>query len=972
MSLRGKTHRIFTTLITNHCSALLTFENCLSHLHHFCNTLHRQYVDTKPTFSITEADVVDEACVYATVILPSSLDAGLRTARSKCFWLTEKRAKQDAAFVAYQQLYEAKLVNDHLLPTTDFEMEPHDAETAQLTSLLEVSGLFDPWLYWAQLWNNQDASTICTPFSFDFPDGRTQTVLLASPTDLPPHLTFSLYWQSNMRITVSVGRPMPINDDQIEDIRRASSTLTKAVFAKNRNDEHVDFLAPFFPDMPFGNLRTWTSNTSTRYNLEQSTDIHGGVLVYDKARFGVPFEAHEISMTFPSRDHSRWRKEIETGFEIEERWCVAMQRFPKPRNFLKALPRQQKQAEREYRTLRQVPVEYCITNCLPSKLAISTYLTPSTLRHLRNVLVARELQTTVLRPVGLDNVERILEAICAPAADENVKYERLEHLGDCVLKLLTSLYLMATYPQAPERQLTAIKSRLVSNQNLAKAAIAKGLDRFIIAENQAMEGPLYIDELLEESQYPPERRHLSRKTLADVVESLIGASFMEGYSSIPDKGDSSNGQALEAGLTKGLECLKVFLPEERWQTLSFLKDRIFDIAMPSRDNSRHHNLTLAGDQVDQAETLLDYTFTSKPLLVNALTHPSYNQDLSQPTYDRLEFLGDALLDLLVTSALFTTYPHVPHHRMHILRECIVNQHILAFLNMSRVVSVERMYLVDYSETNHDPEFETQAIQSSHSLWHHMLRNLMDAPLTDALAKAEEAHARLFPSIHKALKKSAVYPWPDLLSLGAPKCVSDIMESAIAAIWLDVDSAPLGAAFDAISAFVDNFGIMTLMHRIARDEVECRTPKERLMILAAGENVEFRVIHPDGTSDDKNTGAEPIEEGSTNIIDIGARADQSNELAVVVADVELARIRMPKVMKSEVMTETTVSYINQSRLAEQAIEKWSEKGGGAEIVRLEKESRAEDEKRRDVEAEAEAGSDEEEGGVDVRRVEEGKV
>ncbi|MBL9191423.1 MAG: ribonuclease III [Opitutaceae bacterium] len=55
---------------------------------------------------------------------------------------------------------------------------------------------------------------------------------------------------------------------------------------------------------------------------------------------------------------------------------------------------------------------------------------------------------------------------------------------------------------------------------------------------------------------------------------------------------------------------------------------------------------------------LGYTFRDPGLLVEALTHPSYLQDDPKTTQSnqRLEFLGDAVLHLLLTDALFQRYP----------------------------------------------------------------------------------------------------------------------------------------------------------------------------------------------------------------------------------------------------------------------------------------------------------------------------
>ena len=56
------------------------------------------------------------------------------------------------------------------------------------------------------------------------------------------------------------------------------------------------------------------------------------------------------------------------------------------------------------------------------------------------------------------------------------------------------------------------------------------------------------------------------------------------------------------------------------------------------------------------EGLLGYTFKDRQVLLEACTHASW-QDGS-PSYQRLEFLGDAVLDLFVTKTLAEKYPLV--------------------------------------------------------------------------------------------------------------------------------------------------------------------------------------------------------------------------------------------------------------------------------------------------------------------------
>jgi ribonuclease III len=55
--------------------------------------------------------------------------------------------------------------------------------------------------------------------------------------------------------------------------------------------------------------------------------------------------------------------------------------------------------------------------------------------------------------------------------------ERLEFLGDAVLNFLSGEYLYKRYPEKPEGDLTALRSALVDETQLAKFAIALGMDQ---------------------------------------------------------------------------------------------------------------------------------------------------------------------------------------------------------------------------------------------------------------------------------------------------------------------------------------------------------------------------------------------------------------------------------------------------------------------------------------------------------------
>ena len=69
---------------------------------------------------------------------------------------------------------------------------------------------------------------------------------------------------------------------------------------------------------------------------------------------------------------------------------------------------------------------------------------------------------------------------------------------------------------------------------------------------------------------------------------------------------------------------------------------------------------------------------SDELLDRALTHRSFAyENGGLPTNERLEFLGDAVLGLIVTDTLFRKHPDLPEGNLAKLRAAVVNSRALA-------------------------------------------------------------------------------------------------------------------------------------------------------------------------------------------------------------------------------------------------------------------------------------------------------
>lgn len=84
-------------------------------------------------------------------------------------------------------------------------------------------------------------------------------------------------------------------------------------------------------------------------------------------------------------------------------------------------------------------------------------------------------------------------------------------------------------------------------------------------------------------------------------------------------------------------------------------------------------------KLPQLQTLLGHTFSNEKLLLESLVHRSYiNEHPNFPTShnERLEFLGDAVLELVVTEFLFRSFD-TDEGKLTNLRAALVNAKILA-------------------------------------------------------------------------------------------------------------------------------------------------------------------------------------------------------------------------------------------------------------------------------------------------------
>lgn len=340
-----------------------------------------------------------------------------------------------------------------------------------------------------------------------------------------------------------------------------------------------------------------------------------------------------------------------------------------------------------------LPPELCVVHPLSGSLIRGAQRLPSIMRRVESMLLAVQLKNLISYPIP---TSKILEALTAASCQETFCYERAELLGDAYLKWVVSRFLFLKYPQKHEGQLTRMRQQMVSNMVLYQYALVKGLQSYIQADRFAPSRwsapgvpPVYDEDtkdgggssFFDEEQKKHEEdvfedgemedgeleesdlssyRVLSSKTLADVVEALIGVYYVEG------------GKAAANHLMKWIGIEVEDDPEETTE------GAVKPVCVPE---SVLKSIDFVG-----LERALKYEFAEKGLLVEAITHAS-RPSSGVSCYQRLEFVGDAVLDHLITRHLFFTYTSLPPGRLTDLRAAAVNNE-----NFARVAVKHKLHL----------------------------------------------------------------------------------------------------------------------------------------------------------------------------------------------------------------------------------------------------------------------------------------
>ncbi|KAM0687584.1 helicase-like protein [Conglomerata obtusa] len=324
---------------------------------------------------------------------------------------------------------------------------------------------------------------------------------------------------------------------------------------------------------------------------------------------------------------------------------------------------------------------------------------------------------------------------CFLAKDQEYdNYERLEFLGDSLLKFVAVKYIFLTDNDSLGNVVLR-KDKFISNETLfliAKLLQIPSYFSFTKYSETLFQPPnllMYIENLqnkdlklecenyidyfeakklfqsknvtYQEKKVPQEDdRVKGLKTYADIVEALIGAHFIEfGYIKgeefihaigIFDYNKRSNieqDKTLKPEVIQKNSIIKKqknkMLNKENIAKYSvdYSKMKVFyDEYIESQSIKQMKELKniLKSTEINEIEKILNYQFKYPGLIEKAMIHPSSHQNiLGSNNFNKLEFLGDCALDIVVTEYIYNTYKAFDPEGMHCKRKSLVNNFSLA-------------------------------------------------------------------------------------------------------------------------------------------------------------------------------------------------------------------------------------------------------------------------------------------------------
>ncbi|KMS95354.1 hypothetical protein BVRB_009010 [Beta vulgaris subsp. vulgaris] len=323
-----------------------------------------------------------------------------------------------------------------------------------------------------------------------------------------------------------------------------------------------------------------------------------------------------------------------------------------------------------------MPPELLVCIDIDISLLRALYLIPSLIHRMESLMLACQLREDISYNVNRFHMPSslILEALTTLRCCEDFSSERLELLGDSVLKYAVSCHLFLKYPQKHEGKLSGQRQRTIGNANLHELGTKRRIHAYIrdsafeprrwVAPGQLSVHPVPCSHGVDTSEVPLDSKYrtidenvvigkscdrghrwLVSKSIADCVEALIGAYYVGG------------------GLMAALHMMN-------WLGIEVNLEPCYVEKAINLASDRSCNQKV--DHVTALESKIGYDFSTKGLLLEAITHLTEKDSGVGYCYERLEFLGDAVLDVLITWHLYQNHTDVDPGELTDLRSASVS------------------------------------------------------------------------------------------------------------------------------------------------------------------------------------------------------------------------------------------------------------------------------------------------------------
>ncbi|XP_039983191.1 ribonuclease 3 [Xiphias gladius] len=274
----------------------------------------------------------------------------------------------------------------------------------------------------------------------------------------------------------------------------------------------------------------------------------------------------------------------------------------------------------------------------------------------------RKVHHMYMRKKGINTLINIMSRLGQddPSPSRINHNERLEFLGDAVVEFLTSVHLYYLFPNLEEGGLATYRTAIVQNQHLAMLAKKLELDRFMLYAH----GP----DLCRESDL--------RHAMANCFEALIGAVYLEG------------------GLEEARQLFGrlLFNSEDLREVWLNYPPHPLQVQEPQTDRQLIETSPVL-QKLTSFEESIGVLFTHVRLLARAFTLRTVGfNHLTLGHNQRMEFLGDSIMQLVATEYLFIHFPD--HHEGHLtlLRSSLVN-------NRTQAKVAEELGMQEFAITN---------------------------------------------------------------------------------------------------------------------------------------------------------------------------------------------------------------------------------------------------------------------------------